>query len=238
MPSQAQVNFERHIAKNPYPGRGIVLGSGSDGQPRIVYWIMGRSANSRNRRFVVEGGTLTTVPADPSKVEDPSLILYEAMLELPGIQLVSNGDQTRTLADALKVGGSFDDALGTRVHEPDAPNFTPRISGMLDFRAGAPRMLLSKLVASPFDSEQSDRTTFRPSWPSPGCGYALTTYASDGNPLPSFQGDPLLLPLPGDADASLKLYWNGLNADNRISVAIKELNPDGTLRSLLVKNRF
>src|SRR4051812_45401361 len=123
----AEANFDRHLRRNPYPGRGLVVGRPAAEEAwLIVYWIMGRSAQSRNRRFVAEAGTLRTEPVDPGAVADPSLIIYEAMLELPGIYLVSNGDQTRTLYEALRAGGSFDSALAQREREPDAPNYTPR----------------------------------------------------------------------------------------------------------------
>lgn len=132
----AQQNFERHLRQNAYPGRGLVVGRGDDGAWLILYWIMGRSPNSRNRHFVAQGSTLRTEAVDPSLLADPSLIIYEAMLDLPGVYLVSNGDQTRTIYDSLQAGGSFDAALQTREREPDAPNYTPRISGMVP--AGRP----------------------------------------------------------------------------------------------------
>src|SRR5882672_5877038 len=124
----AEGNFDRHLKQNPYPGRGLVLGRSGEESWVIVYWIMGRSTNSRNRRFVAEGGVLRTEPVDLSLVADPSLIIYEAMLELPGLYLVSNGDQTSTMREMLKAGGTFEDAMAKREREPDAPNFTPRIS--------------------------------------------------------------------------------------------------------------
>lgn len=232
-------NFQAHIARNRYPGRGIVAGvpeAAEAGSWRFVYFIMGRSANSRNRRFVARGGTLRTEPVDASLVEDPSLIIYEAMLDLPGLHLVSNGDQTRTLADHIAEGGSFDGALATREREPDAPNYTPRISAALDRRGAAPELLLSILKASPADPEQTNRTTFRPAEPPPGLGWCLTTYRGDGDPLPSFAGDPLLMPLPGSAEECLEHWWKGLDEANKISVAVKELSADGSVR-LVVRNR-
>ena len=206
----ADNNFGRHVRRNPYPGRGLVVGRSSDnGQWVLVYWIMGRSENSRNRRFVAAGGVLRTEPVDISKVKDPSLIIYEAMLELPGegagehpgVYLVSNGDQTRTLYETLEAGGTFDDAMGTREREPDAPNYTPRISAALDVRTPPGAMALSLLKANPVDPALTDRYTFRPATPPPGLGFGLTTYMGDGDPLPSFAGDPLLLPCTGDPEA-------------------------------------
>lgn len=217
-------NFEEHIAGNPYPGRGLVVGPASDGRGwRIVYWLMGRSEHSRNRRLVAEEGTLRTEPVDLALVEDPSLIIYDAILTRPGIELVSNGDQTRTISQTLADGGSFDDALATREREPDAPNYTPRISAMLDLRGDAPRLALNILKANPADPALTDRTTFHPSAPPPGIGLCLTTYRGDGKPLPSFEGDPKLMPLAGSPEELADQYWSALDADNRIAVAVKEV---------------
>jgi len=140
----AHATLNSRLARNPYPGRGLVLGKSANGDAwQQVYWIMGRSPNSRNRQFALKGSTLRTEPYDPAKVEDPSLIIYEAMLELPGKYLVSNGDQTRTLCDGLKAGLSMREALALREREPDAPNYTPRITGMLDLAGETPEVALS-----------------------------------------------------------------------------------------------
>ncbi len=234
--SLARGTFDRQLAANPYPGRGLVIGRSVENEWLILYWIMGRSAQSRNRRLVADGSVLRTVPVDASLVKDPSLIIYEAMLELPGIHLVSNGDQTRTAHEALKAGGTFEAALATREREPDAPNFTPRISGLLDLTR-EPAVLLSILKASRIDPQQTDRYTYRPSPPAPGFGHGLTTYSGDGNPLPSFSGDPMLLPLTGSAEAVLETYWGALDVQNRISLAVKVIASGGGSR-LLVRNRF
>jgi hypothetical protein len=198
---------------------------------------MGRSENSRNRRFAAQGGALRTEPVDPAKLRDPSLVIYEAMLELPGRYLVSNGDQTRTVCDALAAGGDFAAALATREREPDAPNYTPRISALLDLRV-APALSLSILRASDADPAQTDRTTFCPAPPPPGVGLGLTTYRGDGDPLPSFRGDPLWLPLEGDAAAVLERYWQALDAGNRVALAVKRIPAAGGASEILVRNRF
>ena len=218
----AQQNFERHLRQNAYPGRGLVVGRGDDGAWLILYWIMGRSVNSRNRQFVADGSTLRTEPLNPSLLADPSLIIYEAMLDLPGTYLVSNGDQTRTVYAALQAGGSFDGALQTREREPDAPNYTPRISAMLR-PAGPHPLTLSLLKANLLDPAHTDRFTYRPVVPPPGYGYGLTTYMGDGNPLPSFSGDPLLLPLLGTPQQLLAAYWDALDPENRIALAMKRI---------------
>lgn len=236
--AQAKASFASHLEDNPYPGRGLVIGLEASGEAWLqVYWIMGRSPNSQNRIFVAEGGELRTEPHDLSAVEDPSLIIYEAMLELPGLHLVSNGDQTRTVADALAAGGSFEAALATREREPDAPNYTPRISGLLDLRAAEPRLALSILRANDADSSETDRITFRPAPPPPGLGLALTTYQGDGSPLPPFRGDPLWLPLEGGAEAVAARYWQALDGANRVALAVKRIPVDGGASRIWLHNR-
>jgi hypothetical protein len=234
----ARRTFDRAIAQNSYPGRGLVIGQNGAGELTLVYWIMGRSEHSRNRQFVAEQGVLRTRAFDPSLVVDPSLIIYDAMRELPKVQLVTNGDQTQTIVDALSSGSSFEAALTSRAHEPDAPHYTPRISGMLDLRGNTPELTLAILRANPSDPAQTDRTFFRLAMPVPGTGRGLTTYAGDGNPLPSFTGEPLVLPCEGRAEEILERYWSGLHADNRISLAVKTVGADGRTRQLLVKNRY
>ena len=234
----AGTNFEKHIRQNPYPGRGLVIGSATEDTWVIVYWIMGRSTNSRNRRFVAEGGILRTEPVDASLVADPSLIIYEAMLELPGIYLASNGDQTRTMYETLKSGGTLEQALAKREREPDAPNFTPRISGMIDTNGPEPAATLSILKANPIDRALTDRYTYRPAMPEPGYGVGLTTYSGDGEPLPSFAGEPLLLPCAKTAEKILEQYWGALNTDNRVSLAVKEIVLPANHSRILIQNRF
>lgn len=235
----AQATFENHIRNNPYPGRGLVVGRDDRNGFVFIYWIMGRSQNSRNRRFaILPGGTLRTEPVDPALVEDPRLIIYEAMLELPHVHLVSNGDQTTTLQRMIDGGATFEAALATREREPDAPNYTPRISGMLDFRQGDPLLALNILKAAPHGPEHTNRFTYRPALPPAGLGYGITTYMGDGNPLPSFSGEPLLLPCTGSPEELLSSYFDALNADNRISVAVKRMAITGQTTDLVVRNRY
>jgi IMP cyclohydrolase len=234
---RARQVFRDHLEANPYPGRGLVVGrEQSDRAWLQVYWIMGRSANSRNRIFVAEGPCLRTAPFDPAALQDPSLVIYEAMLEQAGAYVVSNGDQTRTVADVLAAGGSFEAALATREREPDAPNYTPRISGLLDLRAPAPELALSWLKASPADPARTDRATFRPAPPPPGLGLGLTTYRGDGDPLPSFEGEPLWLPLEGSAAEVLDAYWAALDEENRVALAVKRISDRGP-SEILLRNR-
>ena len=236
---QAEATFQGHLASNPYPGRGLVVGRRSDDTGwLLVYFIMGRSENSRNRRFASDGDRLWTEPVDESKVADPSLIIYDAMLALPGIQLVSNGDQTNTVYETLVAGGRFASALATREREPDAPNYTPRITAKLDTRRQDGRVEMSVLKANALDPEKTNQIIHRPADPAPGFGYGLTTYMGDGSPLPSFVGDPLLLPLDGGPATVLDAYWDALDDDNRISLAVKAVDDDGNLVELLIRNRY
>jgi len=199
-----------------------------------IYWIMGRSPNSRNRVFEAQLGLLRTSAADPAKVSDPSLIIYNAMRELKDLYIVSNGDQTDTVYQTLTHGGTFEQALATRNHEPDAPNFTPRISGLFDLRSGKPIAKLSIIKASPFGPQTSIRAYYQIDAFTPGFGHCITTYQGDGNPLPPFEGEPYLLPLAGDADAIADGFWQALNQENRVSLAVKTIAPlSGTSRTIL-----
>lgn len=235
----ARVNLERHIRQNPYPGRGLVVGQSSAQDAWLmIYWIMGRSASSRNRKFVAEGGSLRTEPVDARLLADPSLIIYDAMLELPGIYLVSNGAQTRALFEGLPAGETFDSVLAKWGREPDAPNYTPRITAMLDLRKQSSALTLSILKANPANPDLTDRFTFGPATPPPGLGVGITTYQGDGNPLPSFSGDPLLLPCGGSVEQVLALYWNALDAENKISLAVKRIPTRGGASSIILCNLY
>ena len=236
---QAFEKLKSHIRDNPYPGRGLVIGRSHGGDSwQQVYFIMGRSPNSRNRQFKVDDRVLETQPFDASKVEDPSLIIYEAMLELDGKFLVSNGDQTRTAFEGLRAGRSLREALSEREREPDAPNYTPRITGMLDVGGDEVSIALSILKANRSDPTYTDRCYYYPSLPRAGEGYALTTYMGDGNPLPSFEGDPLVLPVQSNPEDTLELYWDALDTDNRISLAVKEISSTGDASRIIIRNKY
>ncbi|MEC7907425.1 MAG: IMP cyclohydrolase [Verrucomicrobiota bacterium] len=236
---QAFEKLKSHIRDNPYPGRGLVIGRSHGGDSwQQVYFIMGRSPNSRNRQFKVDDRVLETQPFDASKVEDPSLIIYEAMLELDGKFLVSNGDQTRTALEGLRAGNSLREALSEREREPDAPNYTPRITGMLDVGGDEVSIALSILKANRSDPTYTDRCYYYPSLPRAGEGYALTTYMGDGNPLPSFEGDPLVLPMQSDPEETLELYWDALDTGNRISLAVKEISATEDASRIIIRNKY
>ena len=232
----AEQHFARHLAANRYPGRGIVIGrlAASDvedaGDAWVqVYWIMGRSAHSRNRRFVAggDGVELRTEARDLSLVTDPSLIIYEAMLELEDLYIVSNGDHTRTIHTALDMNARFEDALGEREREDDPPNYTPRIAGLLNLR-GAGTVRLSILRANAADPALTDHVFWRLPAPPPGLGYGITTYRSDGAPLPPYAGDPLWLPLVGSVEDVADTYWEALDRENRIALAAKLIDAEGS----------
>ena len=225
-------NLSRHISENVYPGRGLVLGRNRENSWIVIYWIMGRSSNSRNRIFTHENGILRTEVADSSMVEDPSLIIYNAMRDLDDCIVISNGKHTDTICKGLEDGKSFDTALNSEKHEPDAPNYTPRISGIIQREEGS--MTLSIIGKSKFSDEQSEYHFYRYTDIAPGCGNCLTTYMGDGNPLPTFKGDPLLLPLQGNAEQIADFYWQGLYQDNRISLAVRELTQTGEDRVKII----
>lgn len=234
--SLAQHHFEQ-LSANAYPGRGIVTGLSANGEAMLqVYWIMGRSANSRNRIFAVHGEEMRTKAWDESKMEDPSLIIYWPMRLVGRLHIVSNGDQTDTIAEKMRAGESLENALQNREFEPDAPNFTPRISGVVDLD-GTNAYSLSILKATTPEGESCQRHFFHYEQAQRGLGHGITTYAKDGDPLPSFFGEPLLLPLAENGQATAELYWNALHNDNKISLAVKEIDLQSGRSKIALFNR-
>ncbi len=205
---------------NTYPGRGIVLGITPDGKKAATaYFIMGRSKNSRNRVFVKRDNALFTEPFDASLVEDPSLIIYAALRRYENKLIVTNGDQTDTIYEGLKAGKCFRSALKTRAFEPDAPNFTPRISGMLTFEEGDFTYQMSILKSIDAEGSECARYTF--DYPArAGLGHFIHTYVTDGNPIPTFQGEPERVAIPDDIDELTNTLWGSLNEDNKISLYV------------------
>ena len=214
-------NIGELIKDNPYVGRGIVIGKSENAKCAVsAYFIMGRSNNSRNRVFVKHGDDLFTEPFDISKVEDPSLIIYAAIRKTEDGLIVTNGDQTDTVYDGLKAGLSFSDSLKSREFEPDAPNLTPRISGYLTFRDGDFSYEMSILKSADALGTACNRYTF--SYPSlPGLGHFIHTYVTDGNPIPTFQGEPERVAIPDDIDEFTSNLWTNLNEDNKISLYVR-----------------
>ncbi len=214
----AKSDLNELLQSNPYAGRGIVIGKTEDGKKAAVaYFIMGRSANSRNRVFTAEGDDVTIYPFDASKVEDPSLIIYSPVKKWDNKLIVTNGDQTDTVYDGLKEGKSFADALKTRAFEPDAPNFTPRISGMLTFGKGDFTYEMSILKSADEAGSACNRFHFEYA-PVAGVGHFLHTYMGDGNPLPTFCVEPERVAIGNDIDEFTMGIWNSLNEDNKISL--------------------
>lgn len=212
------------IAGNPYVGRGIVIGKTADGsKAAVAYFIMGRSANSRNRVFKTQNGAVFTEPFDFSKVEDPSLIIYAALRTFENNLIVTNGDQTDTVYGFLKEGKTFGEALETRAFEPDAPNFTPRISGMLTFGKGNFSYEMSILKS--IDEDGSDCARYLFSYPSKaGLGHFLHTYVTDGTPIPTFQGEPERVLIPDSIDEFTSDIWENLDRQNKISLYVRYID--------------
>ena len=209
------------LTGNTYPGRGIVIGKTADGKKAATaYFIMGRSANSRNRIFTEKDGAIFTEPFDASKVEDPSLIIYAALRNYENKLIVTNGDQTDTIWEGLKAGKSFSQALTTREFEPDGPNFTPRISGMITFGEGDFTYEMSILKSADAEGTACNRYTF--TYPAlNGLGHFIHTYVCDGNPIPTFQGEPERVAIDNDIDAFTNDLWNALDDNNKISLYVR-----------------
>lgn len=234
---EAALINEGLIKKNTYPGRGIIIGMSPDRQNYVqVYWIMGRSNNSRNRVFVREGSFMRTKAFDESKLEDPSLIIYYPIKDFNGCHIVTNGDQTDTIYDFLKQGKTFDDALKTREFEPDAPNFTPRISGVLDLN-NSPSYTLSVLKSESQNPDYCLRAFYYYDKFIPGNGHCIHTYESDGNPLPSFAGDPKLVRVFDDINKTAEFYWDLLNEENKVSLVVKFVSFDGKEIEMKIINK-
>ncbi len=230
---------EELLRGNRYPGRGIILGATPDGtRAMAAYFIMGRSKNSRNRVFAEHGDDVFTEPLDPAKVRDPSLIIYAAIRRQGPHLIVTNGDQTDTVRDGLAAGLTFEQSLESRTFEPDAPNFTPRISGLLTFADGGFTCRMSILKSADAQGSACCRATFFCP-PLPGTGYFLHTYVCDGDPLPSFRGEPERIALCDGIDEMTDRLWDALDPDNRISLYVRTVAlSDGATESRMInRNR-
>ena len=215
--------IERRLQGNPYPGRGVFAGMMPDGTVRIAYFIMGRSANSRNRVFVVRDGEVFTEPFDASKVEDPSLIIYAAIRQYGNQLIVTNGNQTDTIYEGFAAGKTVSKALESRFFEPDEPNFTPRISAAVCLDPVAPSYQISILKS--LDEIGSDCVRYTFAYPmKPGLGHLIHTYVTDGNPLPTFCGEPERIAVAGGLDDFTRKLWDALDADNRISLYVRDVD--------------
>jgi hypothetical protein len=233
-------NLAAELSSTSYPGRGIIIGKTPDGtKAAIAYFIMGRSENSRNRVFVTEGEGIRTQAFDPSKLEDPSLIIYAPVRVLGNKTIVTNGDQTDTIYELMDKQNTFEQSLRTREFEPDAPNYTPRISGILHIENGDYNFAMSILKSDNGNAESCNRYTFAYSNPAAGAGRFIHTYMGDGNPLPSFEGEPTLVNIPDDMNEFADTVWNSLDADNKVSLFVRYINiADGTYETKIInKNK-
>lgn len=213
------------LKSNEYPGRGIVIGKSDDGKNAVAaYFIMGRSENSRNRVFVAQGLGMRTKAFDESKLTDPSLIIYYPVRVLGNKTIVTNGDQTDTVYDLMNRQFTFEQALRTREFEPDAPNYTPRISGIIKCDNGDFNYALSILKSANGDPSQCRRFCFSYTNAIPGVGHFIHTYKGDGNPLPSYEGEPTEIAISGDIDTFANTLWTSLNPDNKVSLFVRYIN--------------
>ncbi len=216
------LSLETELKGNSYPGRGIVIGKSKDGKYAVTaYFIMGRSENSRNRIFVEDGEGIRTQAFDPSKLSDPSLIIYAPVRVLGNKTIVTNGDQTDTIYELMDKQQTFEQSLRTREFEPDAPNYTPRISGIMHVEQGSYNYAMSILKSSHGNPKSCNRYTFAYENPAAGEGHFIHTYMGDGNPLPSFEGEPKLVELDGNIDEIAGKIWDSLNEENKVSLFVR-----------------
>ena len=215
----------QELKENAYPGRGIVIGRSKDGKKAVTaYFIMGRSENSRNRVFVEDGEGIRTQAFDPAKLEDPSLIIYAPVRVLGDETIVTNGDQTDTVYEGREKGLTFEQSLRSREFEPDGPNYTPRISGLMKIADGTFHYAMSILKSDDGDPSSCLRYTFAYENPKAGEGRFIHTYMHDGNPLPSFSGEPKKVAISGDIDSFTQLVWESLNEENKVSLFVRYID--------------
>ena len=235
-----KLDLAQELSSNAYPGRGIVIGKSEDGKYAVTaYFIMGRSENSRNRVFVEDGDGIRTQAFDPSKLTDPHLIIYAPVRVLGNKLIVTNGDQTDTIYELMDRQQTFEQSLRTREFEDDAPNFTPRISGILHFEDKGFNYAMSILKSANGNPDSCQRYTFSFSNPIAGEGRFIHTYMGDGNPLPSFEGEPKLVGISGDIDSFTEMLWTNLNADNKVSLFVRfvELESGKAETRIINKNK-
>ena len=219
------LSIEKELQGNSYPGRGIIIGRSADGKNAVTaYFIMGRSENSRNRIFIEDGDGIRTQAFDPSKLTDPSLIIYAPVRVLGNKTIVTNGDQTDTIYEGMDKQMTFEQSLRCREFEPDGPNYTPRISGIMHIEGGKYSYAMSILKSNNGSPESCNRFTFAYENAAPGEGHFIHTYMHDGNPLPSFEGEPKLIGIPDDMDAFAESLWSSLNEENKVSLFVRYID--------------
>lgn len=219
------IDIQQELQNNPYPGRGIIIGKSADGTKAVTaYFIMGRSENSRNRIFVEDGQGIRTQAFDQAKLEDPSLIIYAPVRVLGNKTIVTNGDQTDTIYDGMDKQMTFEQSLRSREFEPDAPNYTPRISGIMHIEDGLYNYALSILKSNNGNPDACSRYTFAYENPVNGEGHFIHTYQNCSDPLPSFEGEPKLVAIPDDIETFTSMLWKNLNEDNKVSLFVRYIN--------------
>ena len=219
------LSIAEELKNNSYPGRGIIIGRSADGTKAVTaYFIMGGSENSRNRVFVEDGQRIRTQAFDPAKLSDPSLIIYAPVRVLGNKTIVTNGDQTDTIYEGMDRQMTFEQSLRSREFEPDAPNYTPRISGIMHIENGTYNYAMSILKSNNGNPDSCHRYTFAYENPAAGEGHFIHTYMHDGNPLPSFEGEPKLIAVPDDMEAFAELLWENLNPDNKVSLFVRYID--------------
>ncbi len=230
------LSLEQELKENSYPGRGIVIGKSADGKYAVTaYFIMGRSSNSRNRVFVEDGQGIRTQAFDPSKLEDPSLIIYAPVRVLGNKTIVTNGDQTDTIYEGMDKQLTFEQSLRSREFEPDGPNYTPRISGIMHIENGTYNYAMSILKSNNGDPSSCNRYTYAYENPKAGEGRFIHTYMHDGNPLPSFEGEPKVVTIPNDMDEFTNMLWSSLNEENKVSLFVRYIDiATGAYRTKIV----
>ena len=224
--------ISEYLSGNTYPGRGIVIGRTTDGSAAVASFIMGRSVNSRNRVFVADGDGIRTEAKDPSKLVDPSLIIYSPVRVIGDKLIVTNGDQTDTIYDFISEGKTFEQALDTRCYEPDEPNFTPRISGMLDETDGSYKLSILRCKNGECERVCRDYEAV------PGVGHIIHTYDSDGSPIPSFSGDPVEVEIPDSIEAFTSMLWENLNEDNKVSLFVRFITSKNGICETKIINKY
>ena len=232
------LSLTQELKENVYPGRGIVIGRSADGKKAVAaYFIMGRSSNSRNRIFVTEGEGIRTQAFDPSKLEDPSLIIYAPVRVLGNKTIVTNGDQTDTIYDGMKGGLTFEQSLRSREFEPDGPNYTPRISGVMEMESGKYGYSMSILKSNNGNPDECNRYTYSYENPAAGEGHFIHTYMHDGNPLPSFEGEPKLVEVKGDIEELTRQIWESLNEENKVSLFVRFIDMETGVYETRIVNK-
>ncbi len=232
-----KIDLSAYLSGNEYPGRGICIGVTPDGKQALIgYFIMGRSANSRNRVFAPIEGGIETRAADPAKLEDPHLIIYNPVLTLGDEHIVTNGDQTNTIYEAIQQGGGFESGLRTRTFEDDGPNWTPRISGIVNAHSGAYKLSILKSADGNGDSVQ--RYFFEYGQPVAGEGHFISTYKCNGSPIPSFEGEPLRVAMPDSATVFAQMLWTSLNEDNKVSLFVRCIDLESGRAGDILYNKY